>query len=78
MLINLENRREIHQEARYIKDIITRSFHMLYLDLFGPMNVMYINKKKYDILIVDDFRRFTWIFFLSVLRIKLYNKFMNL
>ncbi|KAJ9552627.1 hypothetical protein OSB04_016672 [Centaurea solstitialis] len=32
--------------------------------LFGPTNVMSIGKKSYCLVIVDDYSRFTWVFFL--------------
>ena len=34
------------------------------MDLFGPVNIMSIGKKKYCLVIVDDFTRFSWTFFL--------------
>ena len=34
------------------------------MDLFGPVNIMSIRKKKYCLVIVDDFTRFSWNFFL--------------
>ncbi|KAI3692744.1 hypothetical protein L6452_32566 [Arctium lappa] len=34
------------------------------MDLFGPTNLMSISKKSYCLLIVDDFCRFTWVYFL--------------
>ena len=34
------------------------------MDLFGPVNIMSINKKKYCFVIVYDFTRFSWTFFL--------------
>ena len=37
---------------------------MLHLDLFGPVNVMSIGKKRYTLVIVDEFSRFTWVYFL--------------
>ena len=37
---------------------------LLHMDLFGPINIMSISKKKYALVIVDDFARFSWIFFL--------------
>ena len=43
---------------------ISEPFYLLHLDLFGPVNVMSINKRKYTLVIVDDFTRFTWVFFL--------------
>ena len=34
------------------------------MDLFGPVNIMSIRKKRFFLVIVDDFIRFTWTFFL--------------
>ncbi|GKA69356.1 retrovirus-related pol polyprotein from transposon TNT 1-94 [Tanacetum coccineum] len=36
----------------------------LHMDLCGPMRVQTINKKKYILVIVDDYSRFTWVKFL--------------
>nr|GEU40957.1 retrovirus-related Pol polyprotein from transposon TNT 1-94 [Tanacetum cinerariifolium] len=36
----------------------------LYMDLCGPMRVQTINRKKYILVIVDDYKRFTWVKFL--------------
>ncbi|GJT66140.1 retrovirus-related pol polyprotein from transposon TNT 1-94 [Tanacetum coccineum] len=38
--------------------------HLLYTDLCGPMRVQSINGKKYIIVIVDDYSRYTWTHFL--------------
>ena len=35
------------------------------MDLFGPVNVMSIGKKKYALVMVDDFTRYTWVKFLG-------------
>ena len=34
------------------------------MNLFGPVNIMSISKKKYCLVIVDHFTRFTWTYFL--------------
>ena len=34
------------------------------MDLFGPVNVMSLAKKKYALVMVDDFSRYTWVEFL--------------
>ena len=34
------------------------------MDIFGQVNIVLIGKKKYCIVIVDDFIRFSWTFFL--------------
>ncbi|GKB11533.1 retrovirus-related pol polyprotein from transposon TNT 1-94 [Tanacetum coccineum] len=38
--------------------------HTLHIDLCGPMRVQSINRKKYILVIVDDYSRFTWVKFL--------------
>ncbi|KAJ0632046.1 putative RNA-directed DNA polymerase [Helianthus annuus] len=42
----------------------TQCLQMLHMDLFGPVQVMSLKKKRYCLVIVDDFSRFTWTFFL--------------
>ncbi|KAD2393219.1 hypothetical protein E3N88_40196 [Mikania micrantha] len=42
----------------------TACLHMLHMDLFGPVKVMSMAKKKYCLVIVDDYSRFVWTFFL--------------
>ncbi|GJR66129.1 retrovirus-related pol polyprotein from transposon TNT 1-94 [Tanacetum coccineum] len=39
-------------------------FNMLHIDLCGPMRVASINGKKYILLIVNDYSRYTWTLFL--------------
>ncbi|KAK1384550.1 hypothetical protein POM88_022285 [Heracleum sosnowskyi] len=43
---------------------IDEPYHMLHLDLFGPVNIMSISKKRYTLVIVDEYSRFTWVYFL--------------
>ncbi|GKA60831.1 integrase, catalytic region, zinc finger, CCHC-type containing protein, partial [Tanacetum coccineum] len=43
---------------------ITEVLHTLYMDLCGPLRVQCINGKKYILVIVDDYSRFTWVKFL--------------
>ncbi|GKC02951.1 retrovirus-related pol polyprotein from transposon TNT 1-94 [Tanacetum coccineum] len=38
--------------------------YLLYMDLCGPMHVASVNGKKYILVIVDDYSRFTWVKFL--------------
>nr|GEW77646.1 retrovirus-related Pol polyprotein from transposon TNT 1-94 [Tanacetum cinerariifolium] len=42
-----------------------RRLHLLHMDLCGPMRVESINGKKYVLVILDDYSRYTWIHFLS-------------
>nr|GFC93173.1 putative ribonuclease H-like domain-containing protein [Tanacetum cinerariifolium] len=37
----------------------------LYMDLFGPTFVKSLSKKSYCLVIIDDFSRFSWVFFLA-------------
>nr|GEW43776.1 putative reverse transcriptase domain-containing protein [Tanacetum cinerariifolium] len=39
---------------------------LLNIDLYGPMRVASINGKKYIHVIVDDYSRFTWVYFLHL------------
>ena len=43
---------------------IDEPLKLLHMDLFGPVNIMSISKKKYALVIVDDFSRYSWTFFL--------------
>ncbi|GJU78201.1 retrovirus-related pol polyprotein from transposon TNT 1-94 [Tanacetum coccineum] len=46
------------------KNINMEVLHTLHMDLCGPMRVQSINGKKYILVIVDDYSRFTWVKFL--------------
>ncbi|GJW58529.1 retrovirus-related pol polyprotein from transposon TNT 1-94 [Tanacetum coccineum] len=37
--------------------------HLLHMDLCGPMRVYSINEKRYILVIVDDYSRYTWVHF---------------
>nr|GEW85378.1 copia protein [Tanacetum cinerariifolium] len=39
--------------------------HLLHMDLCGPMRVTSINGKRYVLVIVDDYSRYTWVHFLK-------------
>nr|GEU35627.1 retrovirus-related Pol polyprotein from transposon TNT 1-94 [Tanacetum cinerariifolium] len=38
--------------------------HLLHIDLCGPMRIASINKKRYILVIVDNYSRYTWVHFL--------------
>nr|GFB47839.1 retrotransposon protein, putative, Ty1-copia subclass [Tanacetum cinerariifolium] len=41
-----------------------KPLYLLYMDLCGPMCVQSINGKRYVLVVVDDYSRYTWVFFL--------------
>jgi hypothetical protein len=53
--------------TRHSKNVMTtsRPLELLYMDLFGPVAYLSIGGNKYGLVIVDDFSRFTWVFFLQ-------------
>ena len=42
----------------------SKAFELLHIDLFGPTQYTSIVGNKYDFVIVDDYTRYTWAFFL--------------
>lgn len=42
---------------------IREPLELLHMDLFGPVSVVSLNKKKYCLVITDDGSRFSWVFF---------------
>ena len=44
---------------------ISQPLERLHMDLFGPTFVKSINKKMYCLVVIDDFSRFSWTFFLA-------------
>jgi hypothetical protein len=48
------------------KNIMTTDMplELLHMDLFGPIAYISIGGSKYCLVIVDDYSRFTWVFFL--------------
>nr|GEZ17466.1 putative ribonuclease H-like domain-containing protein [Tanacetum cinerariifolium] len=45
----------------------SQPLHRLHMDLFGPMFVKSLNKKSYCLVVADDYRRFSWVFFLATM-----------
>ncbi|GKD19428.1 retrovirus-related pol polyprotein from transposon TNT 1-94 [Tanacetum coccineum] len=43
---------------------LKQMLHLLHMDLCGPMRVEIINGKRYILVIVDDYSRYTWVHFL--------------
>jgi transposase InsO family protein len=42
----------------------SKAFELLHMDLFGPITYTSIGGNKYRFVIMDDFTRYTWVFFL--------------
>jgi transposase InsO family protein len=45
--------------------IITRPLKMLHMNLFDPITYVSIDGNKYGLVIINDYSRFTWVFFLQ-------------
>jgi hypothetical protein len=42
----------------------SKTFELLHMDLFGPTQYTSVGENKYGFVIVDDYTRYTWAFFL--------------
>ncbi|GKD26520.1 integrase, catalytic region, zinc finger, CCHC-type containing protein [Tanacetum coccineum] len=47
------------------EDTNQEKLYLLHMDLCGPMRITSVNRKKYILIIVDDYSRFTWVKFLA-------------
>ncbi|KAJ9535609.1 hypothetical protein OSB04_un001255 [Centaurea solstitialis] len=56
-----------HKSSHKSKEVnsISSPLQLIHIDLFGPTNVMSIGNKSYCLVIVNDFSRFTWVYFLK-------------
>nr|GEW27170.1 hypothetical protein [Tanacetum cinerariifolium] len=43
------------------EDTNQEKLYLLHMDLYGPMRVVSVNEKKYILVIVNDYSRFTWV-----------------
>ena len=43
----------------------TKPLELLHMDLFGPTQTQSLGGKKYTLVIIDDYSRYTWVFFLK-------------
>ncbi|GJZ43479.1 putative ribonuclease H-like domain-containing protein [Tanacetum coccineum] len=48
-----------------LERIIRKPLELLHMDLFGPISIESINKKRYCLVVTDDFSRFSCVFFLA-------------
>nr|GEU98985.1 retrovirus-related Pol polyprotein from transposon TNT 1-94 [Tanacetum cinerariifolium] len=54
-----KSKKKLHKpKSKYTNQ---EKLYLLHMDLYGPMRVKSINGKKYIIVIVDDYARFTWV-----------------
>jgi transposase InsO family protein len=53
-----------HHNAKNIMTT-TRQLEMLHMDLFGSVAYISICSNKYGLVIIDNYSRFTWVFFLQ-------------
>ncbi|GKD64278.1 retrovirus-related pol polyprotein from transposon TNT 1-94 [Tanacetum coccineum] len=54
-----------HSHKPKADDTNQEKLFLLHMDLCGPMRVQSVNGKKYILVIVDDYSRFTWVKFLA-------------
>ncbi|GKC09056.1 retrovirus-related pol polyprotein from transposon TNT 1-94 [Tanacetum coccineum] len=47
------------------EDTNQEKLYLLHMDLCGPMCIASVNRKKYTLIIVDDYSRFSWVKFLA-------------
>nr|GFB66383.1 retrovirus-related Pol polyprotein from transposon TNT 1-94 [Tanacetum cinerariifolium] len=57
---------KIHRKYHKSKTVFAsnKPLYLLHMDLCGPMHVQSINGKRYVLVVVDDYSRYTWVFFL--------------
>jgi hypothetical protein len=65
MLAKLKSKLELIIMPRILM-IIRRPLEMLHMDLFGLIAYISIGGNKYGPVIVDDYSRFTWVFFYKI------------
>ncbi|GJR48587.1 retrovirus-related pol polyprotein from transposon TNT 1-94 [Tanacetum coccineum] len=53
-----------HTHKPKAEDSIQEKLYLFHMDLCGPMRIQSINRRKYILVIVDDYSRFTWVKFL--------------
>ena len=43
---------------------ISEPLQLIHMDLFGPVNVMSVSRKRFALVMVDDYSKYTWVLFL--------------
>jgi hypothetical protein len=62
--IGVDEHVKLKSKWEHIIMTTTRPLEMFDMDLFGPIAYISIGTKKYGLVIIDDYSRFTWVFFL--------------
>ncbi|GKB93272.1 retrovirus-related pol polyprotein from transposon TNT 1-94 [Tanacetum coccineum] len=62
-MCNGESKKQTHKPKS--EDTNQEKLYLLHMDLCGPMRLASVNGKKYILVIVDDYSRFTWVKFLA-------------
>lgn len=58
--------KQVRNSFKPINQVSTNHvLQLLHMDLFGPTRMQSIGGKKYCLVIVDDYSRFTWVYFLA-------------
>ncbi|GJV95299.1 retrovirus-related pol polyprotein from transposon TNT 1-94 [Tanacetum coccineum] len=63
---SIEGKSKKHTHKPNSDDSIQEKLYLLHMDLCGPIRIESINGKKYILVIVDDYSRFTWVKFLRL------------
>nr|GEY11470.1 hypothetical protein [Tanacetum cinerariifolium] len=63
LLVSKEKSKSASHPPKPVPNSRQRS-HLLHMDLCGPMRIASINGKRYVLVIVDDYSRYTWVHFL--------------
>ena len=53
---SVKRERSSHKSKEF--SLIIAYLQLIYIDLFGPVHVMSLSKKKYALVMVDDFSRY--------------------
>ncbi|GJT75369.1 retrovirus-related pol polyprotein from transposon TNT 1-94 [Tanacetum coccineum] len=61
---DLSGKSKKHSHKPKAEDSIKEKLYLLHIDLYRPIRIQSINGKKYILVIVDDYSRFTWVKFL--------------
>ena len=63
MLVNLKNKSKSLINPKSVST--SRPLKFLHLDLFGPIQIVSLGDKRYCLVIVDDYSRYTLVIFLA-------------